>query len=171
MDDLNYTTFSESEAPDHLRQCLDYFFSDDDGKKRYKFSDAYLKFSKFANDDFITSKRIYNIIKTTSLIHDKLVLRVNTLTGDVYMIENKYFDKVQRHVRLLSRKSMAEPITTPTNTQTSNSRQASPPSGFAQPQLDDNSTTDHLSIEETWQDMNKKVDPDQGKTSYLFFTS
>ena len=112
MEDQKYLTFSESEATDSLRKCLDYFFGDDDGKKRYKFSDAYMKYSRFAEEDFVTTKRLYNVLKHTELVSEKLIVRVNSVTGFLYLIDRKYFDKVQRHVRLRSRSTEENAETT-----------------------------------------------------------
>ena len=54
MSDTNFLTFSESEAPSHITKCLNYFF--DNGRNKYTFSDAYLKYSKFADESFLSTK-------------------------------------------------------------------------------------------------------------------
>ena len=182
MDDPKYATFSESEAADILRKCLDYFFADDDGRKRYKYSEAYLKYTKFADENYVTAKRLYNVIKLTQLLSDKLILRVTSITGQIYLIDKKYMANVNRHVRFKNRETTPAATTddvtnnertsehTPSPTSTSSfveiSNQfktpthknptPSPPSGFAQPQLD-NASTGQLSMEDTWEDMNRKV--------------
>ena len=173
MDDPKYATFSESEAADILRKCLDYFFADDDGRKRYKYSEAYLKYTKFADDDYVAAKRFYNVIKLTQLLSDKLILRVTSITGQIYLIDKKYMANVNRHVRFKTRETTNAATTegdTPSPTSTSSfvdistqfktptheNPPTSPPSGFAQPQLD-STYTGNLSMEETWEDMNRKV--------------
>ena len=48
MSDTKYLTFPESAAPSHISKYLIYFF--DDGRNKNTFSDAYLKYSKFADE-------------------------------------------------------------------------------------------------------------------------
>ena len=145
MEDQKYATFSESEASENLQKCMDYFFSDDDGRKKYKFSDAYLKFSKFADDEFISTKRIYNVIKSTNLVNDEVILRVNSLTGFVYLIDKKYLERIQRHMRLKSRQTTSDLETT----DATSSKQTSPETVYSQ-----KSPTSFV-----------KVDTPQGKSS------
>ena len=87
MEDPKYATFSESEVTDTLRKYLDYFFTDEIGRKKYKFSDAYLKYYKIAEDEFVTTKRLYNIVKHTLLVSDKQIVRTNSITDYLYLID------------------------------------------------------------------------------------
>ena len=186
MEDQKYLTFSESEATDSLRQCLDYFFGDDDGKKRYKFSDAYMKYSKFAEEDFVTTKRLYNVLKHTELVSEKLIVRVNSITGFLYLIDRKYFDKVKRHVRLQSRSIDVDTETTdeqskPTSPETTQSTKSSP--SFVQikahtDQSDgtpaspkDDVSTGQFSMADTWEEMNQQVEPTTNDHSHTSIKS
>ena len=127
MEDPKYATFSESDATDSLQKCLDYFFTDDIGQKKYEFSDAYLKYSKFADDKFVTTKRLYNIIKHTQLVSEKQILRTNSMTGYLYLIDKFFLEKVKRYVRLKSGAAVTE--SEPTD---NDSKQTSPESAHTQ---------------------------------------
>ena len=102
MSDSKFLTFSESDAPVHITKCLNYFF--DDGRNKYTFSDAYLKYSKFADENFISTKRLFNIIRSTSLVSDQIIFRQQTTSGFLYFIDVKFFKLAERHHRQISRR-------------------------------------------------------------------
>jgi len=108
MADLNFLTFSESEASNHIKICLDYFF-DHDGKNRYKFSDAYLKYTKIGDDSLVSTRRYFNIVRSTNLVSDELVFRQQTTSGFQYLIQKRYFNLATRYGRRISRQSSRQP--------------------------------------------------------------
>ena len=183
MDDPKFLTFSESEAAENLRKCLDYFFGDDDGRKRYKFTDAYVKYSRFGNEDFLTSKRLFNVIKNTDLVREKVIMRVSSITGFIYLIDKHFFNKVERHIRIKNRQTSTQPDPTtqpsPDNTPSTKSSSSfvklppsakdasdtTPPKSPHSQRDDTPSPTDaasigQISMEDTWQDMNAKLAAD-----------
>lgn len=102
MANSKFLTFSETDASTHISKCLAYFF-DDDGRNRYKFSDAYIKYSKIADESFLTTKRLFNIVRSTNLISDQMLFRQQTTSGFLYFIDKNYFKLVERHHRRISR--------------------------------------------------------------------
>ena len=102
MTDSKYLTFSESEALTHISKCLAYFF-DDDGRNKYKFSEAYMKFSKISDETFLTTKRLFHVVHNTSLISEQILFRQQTTSGFLYFINKKFFKLVERHHRRNSR--------------------------------------------------------------------
>ena len=104
MNDPTFLTFLESEITDEIKICLDYFFAHD-GRNRYKFSIAYTKYTKLGDDTFITPRRYFNIVRSTSLVSDQLVFRQQTTRGFHYLIQKKFFSLATRHNRQITRQN------------------------------------------------------------------
>ena len=102
MTDSKYLTFQESAVSGHISKCLAYFF-DDDGRNKYKFSDAYVRFSKVVDEPHITTKRLFNIVRSTNLVSGQILFRQQTTSGFLYFIEKSFYKLVERHHRRISR--------------------------------------------------------------------
>ena len=168
MSDKQFLTFSDSSAPSHISKCLNYFF--DDGRNKYTFSDAYLKYSKFADESHLTAKRLFNIVRSTTLVSEQLLFRQQTTGGFTYFIDNKFYKLAERHFRRVSRrqssaqgKSKSPEQPPQSNHSTTDSSNASTiieiPSTI--PTANDNkptskdSTIGSLSIGDTWEDTSR----------------
>ena len=132
MTDTTFLTFSELEASNHIKICLDYFFAHD-GKNRYKFSGAYLKYSKLGDDTLITTRRYFNIVRSTNLVSEQLVFRQQTVKGFQYLINKRFFTLANRYNRRISRQNSR--VSTPVST-----------SNTAVDETKDNSPTNSASI-------------------------
>ena len=166
MSDKQFLTFPDSTAPGHISKCLNYFF--DDGRNKYTFSDAYLKYSKFADEPHITAKRLFNIVRSTTLVSEQLLFRQQTTSGFLYFINNKFYKLAERHFRRVSRrqsstkdKLKSPKITPKSNHSTTGSSNSStiieipstiPTDNANKPTSKNNSTIGSLSIGDTWED-------------------
>ena len=155
-DDNLFLIFSESEAPDPLRISLQYFFEKEEHK--YKFSTAYLKFTKISNETMITARRFFNIVKETTLVSDELVIRLHTTAGWTYSFEKSFFRKAERSHRRLTRvgtdvilqpsEAAEESKDNPPPQQTLNTPTSLPIT------QDDSSSIANLSVADTWEKTN-----------------
>ena len=102
MSQPHLLTFTESEASPHITKCLDYFF-DDDGRNKYTYSSAYLKYTKLADESLVCAKRLFNIVRNTNLIVNEKVFRHQTTNGFNYFINKQFYALAERHHRRISR--------------------------------------------------------------------
>ena len=149
-DDTFSLIFSEAEAPDPLRVSLQYFFEKEQHK--YKFSTAFTKFTKISNESMITARRFYNIIKETSLISDKLVIRHHTASGWTYSFEKAFFRNAERYHRRLNR--VGSDIVLHTTDDAVEESKINTPNSLPITQ-DDTSSIENLSVADTWEQNNK----------------
>ena len=119
MSDSKFHIYSEQEASPHITKCLHYFF--DDGKNKYTFSDAYLKYSRIIDEPHVTTKRLFNIVRSTNLISTQLIFRQETVSGFIYFIDITFSKSAERRHRRISRQksvSHGRRSTTSTNNNT-----------------------------------------------------
>ena len=99
-DDNLFLIFSEAEAPDPLQISLQYFFEKE--QHIYKFFNTFTKFTRISDEEMITARCFYNIVKETSLISNKLVIRLHTTSGWTYSFEKAFFRNAERYHRRLN---------------------------------------------------------------------
>ncbi len=121
MTQSHLLTFTETEASPHITKCLDYFF-DDGGCNKYTFSSAYLRYSKFAGEPFITTKRLFNIVQSTNLIVNEKIFRQQTTNGFNYFIDKQFYGLAERHHCRISRRSKTPQTTTDSGNNSTTSR-------------------------------------------------
>ena len=98
MSQSHLLTFIESEASSHITKYLDNFF-DDDGRNKYTYSSAYLKYTKLADEALLCPKRLFNIIQNTNLIVNENIFRHQTTHGINYFINKQFYQLAERHHR------------------------------------------------------------------------
>ena len=156
-DDNFFLIFSEAEAPDPLRLSLQYFFEKE--QYRYKFSNAFTKFTKIINEELITARRFFNIVKETSLISDKLVIRHHTTSGWTYSFEKGFFRNAERYHRRINRVGndlilhTIDDAVEETKSTTFSQKSTNTPTSLPITQ-DDTSSIENLSVADTWEQTN-----------------
>ena len=147
-------TFTETEASPHITKCLDYFF-DDGGRNKYTFSSAYLKYSKFKNEPLITTKRLFNIVRSTNLIVNEKIFRHQTTSGFNYFIDKQFYGLAERYHRRISRRTTTPPPTSDISRKSTSSHtspvRTNTPSNERAPTTKDGSIGSLL-IGDTWED-------------------
>ena len=156
-DDNFFLIFSEAEAPDPLRLSLQYFFEKE--QYSYKFSNAFTKFTKISNEELITARRFFNIVKETSLISDKLVIRHHTTSGWTYSFEKGFFRNAERYHRRINRVGndlilhTIDDAVEETKSTTFSQKSTNTPTSLPITQ-DDTSSIENLSVADTWEQTN-----------------
>ena len=159
MSQSHLLTFTESEAFPHITKCLDYFFYDD-GRNKYTYSSAYLKYTKLQDEALLCPKRLFNIVRNTNLIVNENIFRHQTTHGFNYFINKQFYQLAERrHCRIKRRKNIP-PSGSETNSTNSRRTQESTkvtPDTSSEPKK--YSYLGSLSIGETWNNTNPTSNP------------
>ena len=99
-----YEEHSALDAPTHLLNVLEHFFSTP--RNRYKFSPAFHQYDKIKSEGtFVEAKRIFRIITGTSLVTDHHVSSHKTTQGFRYRISRGYLQLLARAERNRNRQN------------------------------------------------------------------
>ena len=130
-------------------------FFDDDGRNKYTYSSAYLKYTKLADESLVCAKRLFNIVRNTNLIVNEKLFRHQTISGFNYFINKQFYQLAERHHRRISRQKKipsSSSTTNSTNSRATRDSTKNPPDTSSEPKK--NSSICSLSIGDTWEQTN-----------------
>ena len=62
-----------------------------------------MKFSKISDETFLTTKRLFTVVRNTILISEQILFRQQTTNGFLYFIDKNFYELVERHHCRISR--------------------------------------------------------------------